>query len=113
MSNSSFDFLQSKFEITKDVFVILKNLATQRILKKGEKVIEQGGLSSKVYFLTSGLMISKRVNKSGKEFTKNIYSPISFAGPFSSILTQKPSLLSYETLTECVVYEIEFTEFIE
>ncbi|MCB0382760.1 MAG: Crp/Fnr family transcriptional regulator [Psychroserpens sp.] len=113
MENPSFDFLKSKFNVSKEAFFILKNIATRKILKSREKTIDQGGMSSKLYFLTSGLMRSVRVSELGKEYTKNIYSPISFLGPLSSILTQKPSLLTYEALTDCVVYEIDYYDFLK
>ncbi|WCO01466.1 Crp/Fnr family transcriptional regulator [Psychroserpens ponticola] len=111
MENQSFDFFKSKFNVSKETFIILKNLSTQKKLKARESIINQGGMSNKLYFLTSGLMRSVRLSETGKEYTKNIYSPISFVGPFSSILTKRPSLLTYETLTDCNVYELNFEDF--
>ncbi|WP_323787218.1 Crp/Fnr family transcriptional regulator [Psychroserpens sp.] len=111
MENPSFDFLKSKFNVSKDTFLILKNLSSRKTLKSGDTIIKQGGKSTKLYFLTSGLMRSVRVSEAGKEYTKNIYSPISFVGPLSSILTKKPSFLTYEALTNCEVYEVDFNDF--
>ena len=113
MNNPSFDFLKSKFSVSKKTFLKLQKISKGKSLKKGEKIAEQGGRSTKVYFLLSGLMRAKRSNSSGKELTKNIYSPISFVGPFSSILTKSPSLLTYEALTTCKVFEIEFDDFMK
>lgn len=112
MENSNFDFLKSKFNMSKETFLILKTISIGKTLKSGTKIISQGGLSSKIYFLTSGLMRSVRVSEVGKEFTKNIYSPFSLVGPFSSILTKKPSLLTYEALTDCKVFEVDFEVFL-
>ena len=111
MGNPSFDFLKSRFNVSKETFLILKNLSTRKTLKAGDDIIKQGGMSNKVYFLSSGLMRSVRNSEAGKEYTKNIYSPISFVGPFSSIITKKPSLLTYEALTDCEVYEVDFKDF--
>lgn len=113
MTNPNFDFFKSKFKINEDTFLILQNLATRKFLKRGEKTVKQGGMSSKVHFLVSGLMRSTLVLESGKELTKNIYSPISFVTPFTSILRGQPSILSYETLTDCDIFEIDFGDFIE
>lgn len=111
MENPNFDFLKSKFNVSNETFLILKNLSTRKILKAGENIIKEGGKSNKLYLLSSGLMRSVRVSETGKEYTKNIYSPVSFVGPFSSILTKQPSLLTYEALTDCQVYEIDFKDF--
>ncbi|WP_040246958.1 Crp/Fnr family transcriptional regulator [Psychroserpens mesophilus] len=111
MENPGFDFLKSNFNVSKETFVILKNLSTKKTLTSGDKTIAQGGMSNNLYFLTSGLMRSVRISERGKEYTKNLYSPISFVGPFSSILTKKPSLLTYEALTDCIVYEVDYEDF--
>lgn len=111
MENPGFDFLKSNFNVSKETFVILKNLSTKKTLTSGDKTIAQGGMSNNLYFLSSGLMRSVRISERGKEYTKNLYSPISFVGPFSSILTKKPSLLTYEALTDCIVYEVDYEDF--
>ncbi|WP_456439010.1 hypothetical protein [Psychroserpens sp.] len=56
--------------MSKETFLILKDLSTRKTLKAGDNTIKQGGMSSKVYFLTSGLMRSVRVSETGKEYTK-------------------------------------------
>lgn len=112
MSNPSFDYLRSKFNVSKETFHILQGLSRQRSLKAGEKTVRQGGMSTKVHFLISGLMRATVTAESGKEFTKNIYSPVSFVAPFSSILKKEQSLLRYEALTDCKVYELDFEEFL-
>lgn len=111
MENPGFDFLKSNFNVSKETFVILKNLSTKKTLTSGDKTIAQGGMSNNLYILSSGLMRSVRISERGKEYTKNLYSPISFVGPFSSILTKKPSLLTYEALTDCIVYEVDYEDF--
>jgi CRP-like cAMP-binding protein len=111
MEKSGFDFLKSKFNVSKETFLILKSLSIVKTIKSGEKTVQQGGMNNKLYLLTSGLMRSFRVSESGKEYSKNIYSPVSFVGPLSSILTKQPSLLAYEALTDCVVYEMNFVDF--
>ena len=113
MDNPNFDFLKSKFHVSKETFLILKNLATKRKLKAGEDIVKQGGKSNKIAFLTSGLMRAFCTLESGKQITKNIFSPISFVGAFSSIVKEEPSLLCYEALVDSVVFEINFNEFIK
>ena len=70
MGNSSFDFLKSKFNVSLETFLMIKNISTVKTLKSGENTIRQGGMSTKIYFLTSGLMRSVGVSEAGKEYTK-------------------------------------------
>lgn len=111
MDNPNFDFLKSKFHVSKETFLILKDLASIRKLKIGEEIVKQGGKSNKMAFLTSGLIRAYCTLESGKEITKNIFTPIGFVGAFSSILKNEPSLLCYEALVESTIYEVDFDKF--
>lgn len=96
-----------------ETFLILSSLAVKRELKTGETIVKQGGKSNNVVFLTKGLMRAFCTLESGKEITKNIFTPMSFSGPFTSIIKNEPSLLCYEALMDSKVYEINFIEFIQ
>lgn len=113
MDNPSFDFLKSKFHVSKETFLILGSLAVKRKLTAGETIVKQGGKSNKIAFLTSGLMRAYNTLESGKEITKNIFTPISFVGGFSSIIKNEPSLFCYEALLDSTVFEIDLIEFIK
>lgn len=113
MDNPNFDFLKSKFHVSKETFSILKSLATKRELKAGEEIVKQGGKTNKIAFLTSGLMRAYKTLESGKQITKNIFTPIGFVGAFSSLIKDEPSILCYEALADSVVFEIDFNEFIK
>lgn len=113
MDNLNFDFLKSKFHVSKETFLILKNLASRRKLKVGENIVEQAAKSNKVAILTSGLMRAYCTLESGKEITKNIFTPIGFVGGFSSIVKNEPSLFCYEALVDSTIYEINFSEFVK
>lgn len=113
MDDPSFDFLKSKFHVSKETYLILNGLASIRKLKAGEDIVKQGGKSKKIAFLVSGLMRAFSTLESGKQVTKNIFSPISFVGAFSSIVKDQPSILCYEALVNSVVFEVNFNEFIK
>lgn len=113
MVDPNFEFLRSKFHVSKEAFEILKSLSSFKKIKQGEIFVEQGSKSSNIAFLSSGLMRAYLVLESGKEITKNLFSNFSFVGPFSSILKNEVSLLTHEALTDSVLYVINFKGFIE
>jgi CRP-like cAMP-binding protein len=113
MEDPNFDFLKSKFHVSKETFLILKGLAKFRKLKTGEAFVEQGKKSNKIAFLYSGLMRAYSTLETGKDITKNIFTPISFLGGFSSIIQDEPSTLCYEALVDSYIFEVNFNEFIE
>lgn len=112
MQDPNFDFLRLKFNVSKEAYKILQSLAKYKKLKQGQVLLEQGTKSNKMSFLVSGLMRAYHVLESGKEITKNLYTPYSFVGPFSSILKKEPSLLTHEALTDTVLYEVNFEDFL-
>ena len=111
MEDPNYHFLKSRFHISEDTYSILRRLSKRRKLKAGETLVNQGGQNRKVAFLASGLMRAFSTLETGKEITKNIFSPISFVGAFSSIVKKEPSKFCYEALTDTVLYEIDFEEF--
>lgn len=113
MDDPSFDFLKSKFHVSENTYQTLRGLSKLRRLKAGESIVDQGGKSSSVAFLTSGLMRAYSTIESGKEITKNIFTPISFVGAFSSLIRNKPSTFCYEALVDSVIFEVNFHDFIE
>ena len=113
MQDPSFDFLKSKFNISEETYKILQSLATYKEIDRGEKLVEQNAKSNKICFLIKGLLRSYHILESGKEITKNIHAPFSFVGPFSSMLKNEASLLTYEALVNSVLFEVNFDDFIE
>mgnify|MGYP000748722520 CR=1 FL=1 len=69
-----------------------------------------GEVASKIYLLVSGLMRVYLSDEAGKEYNKNFFIPLCFVGSYTSLIKNEPSKLTYETLTECKLYEIDFKE---
>lgn len=113
MKDPYFNFLKSQFGISEEAYLAVRDLTTIRVLKKKEKLVEQDTKSTTLSFLSSGLLRAYLVLESGKEITKNIYNGYNFVGPFSSVLKNENSLLTFEALTDAVLYEVDFNGFIK
>ena len=109
----NFEYLKSYFDISEESFYLLQQVSSKKILKANTKIAEAGKKGTKLYQLNSGIIRSYIISESGKEWNKNLYSPTSFVGPLTAISLDKPSLLTFETLTDCEVYEVDFIMFLE
>ncbi|GAA3777761.1 hypothetical protein GCM10022271_07470 [Corallibacter vietnamensis] len=109
----NFEYLKSYFNISEESFYLLQQISSKKILKANTKIAEVGKKPNKIYQLNSGIARSFIVTESGKEWNKNLYFPTDFIGPLTAITSNKPSLLTYETLTKCEVYEVDFVKFLE
>jgi CRP-like cAMP-binding protein len=108
----NFDYLNSFSNISEDTFDTLKKLATFRRIKAKTTITRTGEIPTKYYFLVSGLMRAYINSEDGKLYTKNIFSPVSFVSSFTALISSKPSKLTYETLTDCKVYELHYIDMV-
>ena len=98
--------------MNEETFEKLQKISTFKIIEANKPIAKAGDVASKVYLLVSGLMRVYLSSENGKEFNKNFFIPLSFVGSFTSLIKSKPSKLTYETLTECKLYEIDFAEIV-
>lgn len=110
--NQNLEFLNSFINVNKEAFEKLQKISTLKTFEAKKPIAKSGDIASKAYLLTEGLMRAYLSSEDGKEFNKNFFVPFSFVASFTSLISNKPSKLTYETLTECQLYEIDFSEFV-
>ncbi len=89
------------------------NLATEVPLKKNSYIAKTGEVSKDFYILKSGIARSFFTDEKGKQFTRTIFTSSKTTGALSSLISGKPSRLSYECLTDCVLYKFNYQRFLE
>lgn len=65
-------------------------------------------MHTKVYLLISGVIRAYITTELGKDYNKRIYSQISFGGALTSLIKKEPSMITFESLTECDLFEIDY-----
>ena len=90
-----------------------KLLALVRVknLKKGEIVAKIGEIPNDIYILKKGVIRSFYVDEKGKEYIRNIFTPIRATGALGALILGKPSRVSYDCLSDCEAYAINFKDF--
>lgn len=111
--NKNFAFLNSFINISEETFNKLQKISTFKIVDANMPLAKAGEVASKIYLLVSGLMRVYLSDESGKEYNKNFFIPFCFVGSYTSLIKNEPSKLTYETLTECKLYEIDFKEIVK
>jgi len=109
--NPNFVYLNSLTDLSEDTFKELQKLSTFKRIKAHTVIVKTGEKSTKFYFLVSGIVRAYLTSECGKVYNKNIFSPINFIASFTGLITNKPSELAFETLTDCKVYEFDFKAF--
>jgi CRP-like cAMP-binding protein len=75
---------------------------------KKERVLEQGQICRKLYFVESGSLRAYNSNKQGKESTIMFAVQDWWITDMYSFVNQKPALLSLETLEDSRLYSLDF-----
>jgi len=111
--HKNFIFLNSFVDLSEETFNELNSLAKFKRISANSAITKTGEIPTKYYFLVSGLMRAYLDSECGKVFTKNIFSPMSFVASFTALINNEPSKLTYETLTDCKVYEFDYRQMMD
>lgn len=111
--NSTFTFLNSFANISEDIYSDLQKISTFKKLDAGIQIVKLNEIPTKVYLLVSGTIRCYLSTEDGKEFNKSFYLPTSIVGSLTALICKKPSQFTFETLSECKIYEIDYNEFVK
>lgn len=111
--NPNFSYLNSFINVSEESFEKLQKISTFKLLEANKPIAKTGCIPTKIYLLVSGLMRVYFITEKGKECNKNFFMPMCFVGSFTSLIKNLPSKLTYETLTDCKVYEIDFNKLVD
>jgi len=109
--NASFEFLKNYTNIPEESFEKLQSIAEPRELLANTILFSVGEIPTKIFLLTKGVLRSFYSSESGKDHNRRIYTAYSFAAPIINFLKKQPSDLTFETLTDCNLFEIDLNKF--
>lgn len=110
---SHINFLNSFNNVSDETIENILKIADLKTVKAGTQIVKIGELPFKVYMLISGIIRCFLITESGKEFNKSFYLPFSFIAPMTALIEKKPSLLIFETLNDCELYEVDFYKLMD
>ena len=77
------------------------------------KFCKLGQRATKGYFLIDGYVRVYMISENGTETNKYLYPSGSFFAAFTSLITQNPSKVEIECLTDCEIVEFNYYDFIK
>ena len=106
-------FIELYFPSQSDAFVQkLSNLLKNKFYKKKEIIVKLKENPSKFYILKKGIVRSYIVGSEGKEHTKILYTKNNFFAPLTALIKNKPSLYSFDCLTDCDILVGNYTDLL-
>jgi len=86
-------------------------LINYKELKKGDPIAHIGDIPNDIYILKKGVIRSFFIDDNGKEYIRHIFTPIRATGALGAMILNKPSRLSYDCLSDCEVFHLNFKKF--
>lgn len=83
------------------------------VLKKGERLFQQGEQSERLYFLNSGLVRYYSVSEEGKEYTQSLAKAPRVIGSTRAMTTGSPVQFTIEALQDAIAISFHWPEFIQ
>lgn len=112
MENKNYRFLNTISPVSESLFKRLQNISSFKSFKKDDVVTNFCEVPTKAYLLVDGVMRAFIQDDDGKEYNKNIFTPMSFVASFTSLIHNKPSNLCYQALTNCKTFELDYGMFL-
>ncbi len=106
-------YLDRLVHFTESEMGIFVSLFSEQHLKKNEYFAKEGKYSTKLAFLTKGVMRAFYRNKEGNEYNKTFFTNSNFAGAYSSLVTGQKNLINIQCLTACTIQVANFCKITE
>jgi len=103
--------LASYTPISDDTWEKFIRFSKFRVLPKQCLLYNAGIVPPSFSYVYKGLVRGFVCDEKGKEYNKNFFDEGKFPGPMSALLTSIPSLLTFETIEESKIIEIDFSAY--
>ncbi|WP_299665155.1 Crp/Fnr family transcriptional regulator [uncultured Polaribacter sp.] len=90
----------------------LIDLVTIKNFNKNDFLAKKNKKQVDFFILKSGIVRSYYSDEDGKVHIRNFFTTLKTSGDIGALITNKPSKLYYDCLTDCEVYAINFKDFI-
>jgi CRP-like cAMP-binding protein len=103
------DVINSFQELDSETEQAVRKYFIEEKFQKGEFIITEGKICSKIYFIKSGL-VRRFYLEDGVEVTKWIYTDNQFITSLSSFFEQKPSFENFQACEETILYSLSYDD---
>ncbi|TVZ55716.1 CRP-like cAMP-binding protein [Lutibacter sp. Hel_I_33_5] len=104
------NFINNFHQLPKESFDKFLALTTLKEFSNKEILAEAGKIPKELFILKRGVVRSYYTDSNGKEYIRSLFNPICATGALGALVQDKPSALSYDCLTECELYIVNFKD---
>jgi len=105
------DSLASYAPISDETWEAFMGISKFRVLPKNTVLYGAGNIPQSFAYVYRGLMRCFVCDENGKEYNKNFFDEGMFPGAMTALLTSSPSALTFETVEDTLLIEINFAAY--
>jgi len=103
-------YLERLIPFTESEMELFTSLFSEIQLKKFDYFAKEGEFSTKLAFISNGVMRAFFRNDSGNEYNKTFFVKSNFVGAYSALITGQKNLINIQCLTDCTFQVADFRE---
>ena len=103
--------LASYAPISDETWEALRAISKFRALPKHTLLYSAGNIPKSYAYVYQGLIRCFVCDENGKEYNKNFFDEGMFPGSMTALLRSSPSMLSFETIEDTLIIEIDFSAY--
>ncbi|MGK0272822.1 MAG: CRP-like cAMP-binding protein [Cocleimonas sp.] len=113
--NKSFQALRNSLAsyapISDETWEAFRGISKFRSLPKNTLLYSAGNIPKSYAYVYQGLIRCFVCDENGKEYNKNFFNEGMFPGAMTALLKSSPSMLSFETIEDTLIMEIDFLAY--
>lgn len=103
-------YLEKLIDLNESEMEVFISLFSEIHLKKSEYFAKEGEFSTKLAFVSTGVLRAFFRNNSGREYNKTFFTSSNFVAAYSSITRKHKNLINIQCLTDCTLLVADFGE---
>lgn len=103
-------YLKRLIHLTESEMELFTSLFSEIYLKKSDYFAKEGEFSTKLAFVSKGVLRAFFRNNLGREYNKTFFTPSSFVAAYSSITSKQKNLINIQCLTDCTLFVADFKQ---
>ncbi|WP_281631474.1 Crp/Fnr family transcriptional regulator [Flavobacterium luteolum] len=103
-------YIEEQIHFNEEELDVFTSLFDEVSLKKNQYFATEGEFSSKLAYISSGVMRAFYRDKSGKEYNKTFFTSASFVAAYSSITSGEKNLINIQCLADCILLVADFKQ---
>jgi len=103
-------YLNQIVPFTESEMELFISLFSEKQFLKNDYFAVEGEYSTKLAFMSSGVVRAFYRNPQGNEYNKTFFSKKGFVAPYSSLVTNQKNVINLQCLTNCTFYVADFAK---